>query len=307
MDDGTDGETAEPNTDSAQRDKLDRAKLFLSEGFMIAAASACAYLLAFNYEKGYAQHFSIPVQLINVSLATILLFIALALGFLALSVVYLSPFLTMLGHPRRRYFFIIALYAVVPIYLYGPSDWRRWLPLASVFLGGVVLFGLIDYGVPLLAHKKAGDFQARYEAQAALDRAHPSFAVALHRWLGFDAYFLFASLIAFSFIASTAGEAEALQQKTFYVTNTTPELVVLRIYGDTVIAAPFDRASKEVHKSFRILKVSDDAGLALTLEEVGPLKLVPAPTPVPAKNETSTSPPSPSATPVPDESPQARP
>lgn len=310
MSDDADSEGAAPEPRQAQRDTIDRAKHFLSEGIIIAAASACAYLLAFNYEKGYAQHFSIPIQLINVSLVNLLIFVAVVIGFLTLSVVYLNLFLGMLGHPRLRYFFIVIVFVGATAYLYGLSDWRHWLPYVVVLLVIFMMNGLLDYGLPLLAHRKAGDYKARYEAQAAIDQAHPSFVVRLRRWVGFDVFFLFAALIMSSLLSSTAGDAEALQQKEFYVTDTTPEMVVLRIYGDTMVAAPFDRATKEVRKSFRLLKISEGVGPTLTLEEVGPLKPVPAPTPslAPAKTEpTNSPPPVPSTTPVPIESPQGSP
>ena len=310
MSDNTDKMGAAPGAAPAQPDNIGRAKFFLSEGIIIAAASACAYLLAFNYEKGYAQHFSIPIQFVNVSLANLLIFVAVVVAFLTLSIVYLNLFFGMLGHPRLRYFFMLFVFVGAAVYLYGLSDWRHWLPYVVGLLIVLVMTGLLDYGLPLLAHRKAGDFKARYEAQAAIDQADPSFVVRLHRWLGFDVYFLFTSLLISCLLASTAGDAEALQQKEFYVTDTTPEMVVLRVYGDTMIAAPFDRATKEVRKSSRLLKISEGGGPTLTLEEIGPLKPVPAPTPSPAaaKTEPASSPsPVPLMTPGPVESPQGSP
>jgi hypothetical protein len=54
-----------------------------------------------------------------------------------------------------------------------------------------------------------------------------------------------------------------------------PEVVVLRIYGEYLITAPFDRSTREFEKKLYLLKISDMTKLPLTLEKVGPLKVKP--------------------------------
>jgi len=48
-------------------------------------------------------------------------------------------------------------------------------------------------------------------------------------------------------------------------------MVVLRIYGDKMVCAPFDRSNGEVERSFVILKVAEDPDLVLHIDKVGPL------------------------------------
>jgi hypothetical protein len=54
-----------------------------------------------------------------------------------------------------------------------------------------------------------------------------------------------------------------------------PEVVVLRIYGDYLITAPFDRSTKEFEKKLYLLKISEMAKTPLTYERVGPLRVRP--------------------------------
>ena len=73
---------------------------------------------------------------------------------------------------------------------------------------------------------------------------------------------LFGMVLALSY---AAGHATA-------ITSTSPQRVVLRIYGDTVIAASFDRATKSMKKTFVVFKVGEP-GLVLRLEAIGPLEI----------------------------------
>jgi hypothetical protein len=54
-----------------------------------------------------------------------------------------------------------------------------------------------------------------------------------------------------------------------------PEVVVLRIYGDYLITAPFDRPGHTFEKKLYLLKISEMATVPLTYEEIGPLKVKP--------------------------------
>ncbi|MCJ7497382.1 MAG: hypothetical protein MUO78_04525, partial [candidate division Zixibacteria bacterium] len=77
-----------------------------------------------------------------------------------------------------------------------------------------------------------------------------------------------------------AGRSRALKQDEFLILKASPELVVLRIYGENLICAPFDRTTKEVKKTISIFKIGDDPDLKLSLEKVGPLHIEKQPTEV---------------------------
>lgn len=54
-----------------------------------------------------------------------------------------------------------------------------------------------------------------------------------------------------------------------------PEVVVLRIYGDYLVTAPFDRTTKQFEKKLSLLKISEMAEVPLTYEKAGPLHAKP--------------------------------
>jgi len=88
------------------------------------------------------------------------------------------------------------------------------------------------------------------------------------------------------YIASNAGRSEAIKQEEYLVTNTTPELVVLRMYGDNLVCVPFDRTTGEIEESFSVIKNTGETGLALRLEKLGRLHL-PEITPVASATPTA--------------------
>jgi hypothetical protein len=74
------------------------------------------------------------------------------------------------------------------------------------------------------------------------------------------------------------GETAARQGEIFHVVNQypgVPEVVVILIYGESLVTIPFDRASQTFEKKLYLLKVSEMATVPITLEKVGPLRLKP--------------------------------
>jgi hypothetical protein len=80
-----------------------------------------------------------------------------------------------------------------------------------------------------------------------------------------------------------AGRARAEKMDVFQVIKQSPELVVLRTYGDYFIAAPFNRTTREVEKKVYLLKLAEMGKTPLQLEKVGPLKVKESSNTVPEK------------------------
>jgi hypothetical protein len=66
------------------------------------------------------------------------------------------------------------------------------------------------------------------------------------------------------------GRSDAKNQKSFLVIKTDQEQVVLRIYKDKIITAPFSRVDKQVFQSFYIHNIGEHPGWLYHLEDVGP-------------------------------------
>ncbi len=84
--------------------------------------------------------------------------------------------------------------------------------------------------------------------------------------------YLIAAIPLFYIFANNAGATEAKMQKSFWVVREPKPLVVLRIYGDKFVCAPFDSKSRIVEKTLYILDTPKQEGLWLDWQQIGPLK-----------------------------------
>lgn len=90
---------------------------------------------------------------------------------------------------------------------------------------------------------------------------------------------LFKSVITLFLIVSLSlgfvfGHTDAVNRTEYVVLNTVPESVIIKIYGDKVVSAPFDREKRVLYKSFTVHRLGDDSGLTLSPQSVGPLEVL---------------------------------
>lgn len=67
------------------------------------------------------------------------------------------------------------------------------------------------------------------------------------------------------------GRSDAQNREEFLIANSEPERIVLKIYGNHIILADFNRATREVHRSFSIQDLSTQPSLTYKLELIGPV------------------------------------
>lgn len=75
-------------------------------------------------------------------------------------------------------------------------------------------------------------------------------------------------------VGALFGRYSASVNEYYYRLNTTPEQIVLRIYDDNIITAPFDSATKTFERSFFIHRLGDEPALRMSYEKLGPLHSV---------------------------------
>lgn len=269
----------------------------ISEGIVLALASAGAYLFAFYYEKGFASVFKIPTSLISVNLSSVLLFGAIFIGVIMAILPAINLILSItIGqtHPtiQRAVIPVIIFLAflLIQIYLFGLANWKNWIYIFVMLI--MLLF--FQFVFPLIT-QKGKTYIAKLEAQENTDRQVIDTYDLLQRKFGNEALHLIFIFLAGLVVAMNAGISEAIRQDEFLVTNTTPELVVLRVYSENLIGVPFDRTTGEIEQSFHVIKNSGEHGLVLTLEKLGNLHL---PTPHPTFVNTETPTPSSTSTPT---------
>ena len=206
-------------------------------------------------------------------------FINLVLGLLGLN-----------SHPalKRRFsaLALIVFLVFIEAFLFGLENYEHWLFLIVILL--VVAF--FDFVFPLITQRK-GSYIEKLEAQDKIDLQVTDIASLTSRYLGREYLTILLILFLGSLLARSAGEAEAVRQKEFLVTNSDPPLVILRIYSDNAIASTFNETTFTVNNEFSIINLSTSPNLIMKLREIGPLHSE-TPTPI-----ASPTPPSITATP----------
>lgn len=293
----------------ADSEKQNKPRFRITEGILLALAPAFSYLLAFYYEKGFTQYFKIPTKFIQIGLIEVLILTSIGLTIVILFVVLLANFnLLFLNfrfeeiHPmiRPRLLAILPGVMIFVIFfsLFGQARWQYWITWLLVAIGIAAIY----FVLPLFTQRKVSGYTNKLMAQEELDESNPGIYTIIGRRYGWGFILLVCFVILSTIIAQNAGLAEAVKQKDFLVLGTSPEMVVLRIYGDKMITAPFDRKTQEVQSRFVIKKVGEDDNLVISPEEIGPLKLrTPSPTPTPTLTPSPTA--TFTVTPVPTETP----
>jgi hypothetical protein len=249
-----------------------KGRAWFSEGLIIAATPVLAYMITFTYEVGFAAFFGIPSEFISLNLTSFFLvafYLGLMVAFLLATAGMVLIFTPARDHPLyRRVLSVLplSLLAVGYIVMFQ-SYWREW----AAILPGLVILILLVFVLPAVVHRDKGKYVDRLRAadQVVSKSASVFDRVMEKGGTTVVAGFLYAWIILS--LSHAAGRSSALWQREFLVTSTSPEMVVLRVYGDNLIAAPLDRERKKVQRSFVILKMAADPKLQLRLERVGPL------------------------------------
>lgn len=260
--------------------------LLLKSGIGVGGISVAGYLLGFSYEKGYTSYFGIPVELIKLNLTTIFLsiigliwllwwiyciasfgykiLIAGRSGVIRRAIVRSVPFVLL-------YFYFLIIFA-------NTSTWHslKWISIATALMSIVNEFVL-----PLITQRGKGTYYQKLEAQEE-DRKkenEPNIVldVFVHKGNILTIRLLLNIMIILFFLYFSAywiGEAKAQKQKYFLVTREPKNLVVLRIYGDKFVCAPFDSTTKVVEKTLYLLDTPKQDGIWLDWQQIGPLKPV---------------------------------
>lgn len=252
----------------------------LSEGVVIALGSASVYLITFFYERGYCDHFQIPASFINPNVTTILV-AAVSIGFLLLTSMqffgFAIPFFRAAfakeknAEPYRLFFAVNGVMALSGIFLlkvYGLS-----LKGALTFLILAFVINFFLFGIGLIAHRKEKTLADRFMAmKPAADDPFDIWQVVDEK-LGRRTLLVILLLVVSSGAAYLIGNGEASRQTRFLVFKNPADYVLLRTYGDVMIAAPLERVGNVVGRELLLLRASTKDTLEFHMEEFEPLEL----------------------------------
>jgi hypothetical protein len=246
---------------------------WLTEGLVIAAAPVAAYVLALAYISGYAGYFQIPVEFLSLNAGT--LFVIGGKILAAAILIYFFLFLIFQFLPAdspilARILMLLPWATLVYVEsLLFRFPWREWrLKLIILIVLAVELF------VFPLMHKDKPSYAEKLREETRRFNAGRSLAVRMFQSERMTRISMFGFLLYFSLtISSDAGHFEAMWKKEFLIPASAPANVVVSTYGDYLVVAPFDKQTKEIERSFFLLKKGEDPKFVLEWQSVGPLHM----------------------------------
>lgn len=243
----------------------------LPEALIVAAAPPVAYLFSFAFEAGYAHVFGIPMELVSITLTSLFLaagsFLLIGLFLLVLADLASMLLPDPLG-PVGRAIVVLGPMALATLaYCFYALGTPLAPSLRGIAVGWLVIL-LLQFAWPLLTQRDKASYaeklasQAKLEGTGILGRAARRFPAP---------YLLVYSLGLALYITYYAGQSSAYRQQDFLVSQTTPQRVILRVYGDRVISAPFDPVAHFVIPQFTIMRLDEPTVPELVLLPIGPL------------------------------------
>lgn len=244
------------------------------QGIVVAASPVIGYGLAFLYELGFCGVFKIPTEFITLDLTSVFIAAGSLVGILWILYGIVDLFL-ILAPPRQSPLFreLASLLAIsllpLGLLLLWWGLWERLIWVACVFL----IFVLFQFVFPLLTQRGKGSYMEKLQAQRKRDSEDMGVVEHLMLIIERRVFLTILAVIILLLLSYIAGETKAVKQDEFLVPSTYPQAVVLRIYGENMICAPFDSEEKEIQKSFFIIRMTDEPRPILQLQKIGPLRV----------------------------------
>ncbi len=260
-----------------------------SDALIVAAAPAVAYVCAYSFEAGYASHFRIPLILVSVDLQVVLLAGATLLGLyssIAWGVFFLAdrlPFRTVKAAVSLLFWTLVVI--ALPVFAWaltrGHLVWRVFflsfaaLAVVGFFWGAVwpLLFrrslgpGWVDRWEALERESSEREQRRRARRETVLrrfiDLVDPDRRYILH-------VLRLLLLLAGIYLV---GALRATTETEFPVLRADPPLVALRRYGDLLVTAQLDTATKKLNGNLILLKLPTEMSTLWRLERLGRLSV----------------------------------
>jgi len=252
----------------------------MPEGLLVATIPVVGYLLVFAYEAGFCGAFHIPLSFIALNPTMVFAVIA-GLALSVAPLLWFANLVCMIGldlrDPIARSLIRLAIVAFLFLLPIGINlkAWREsmWLLLLLAF------FALLEFGLPLLTQRDKETYREKLLGQEAIEtRVTDLFDVLGRRFGDLPVTIAMVMMVAI-YVSNLAGRGQAKRQEEFLVLPSSPEVVVLRVYGDDLVCAQFDRITQEVQPHFFVIKrvtLPSEPRIQLNLEKVGPLRLAQA-------------------------------
>ena len=230
--------------------EVQKPRSLVTDGLIIASATAAAYLLTFAYEYGYCAYFGIPGFLIEPSTGTILFAALFILGavILLIEMSHLPrELLAAIPWPRlRTRLVLIALMWITPTLTGTPLRWLMTLTLAvsTLLLLSDYIFALIFTTGPLTQRISRGEKETQ-TSKSAWDGPKRTFGTTA------------VGLVLIAYMALLGawliGAIHARFQDSFIVLKSAPDIAVIKRYGDRLIAIRYEGTPPRATGEFRVM------------------------------------------------------
>jgi hypothetical protein len=247
-------------------------RIRLTEGLLIAAVPAAGYWFAYLYELGFCSYFNLPAAFINIGIPTILGAIVAIFGVLGLIPMFAEiPFRVLSAIPRPIAAPIrsigLSIILMGGIMVVARFTLIQFMIVASIFAVPLLFFHFV---FPLITQRRTNGYLAKLEAQHQTDLQADSLMDIAAKKIGASWFGLLFLLFLLSFVAYFAGGYNAKVRRSFIVLPGPPELVVLKQFGVSVVAATFDRKTRSVSSDYRLISFDNNLS-QFRFERVGPL------------------------------------
>jgi hypothetical protein len=254
--------------------------LWSKSGLLAGGITVVGYLLGFSYESGYASYYGIPIQLIKLNLINIFIsiFSLVALLFTLLLIINLGYMIFKERPGIIQRLLLSSAYSILcsAAVLFTSIDTSVWHIARWIILWPLLSLSK-NFIWPLITHHNKGTYYQKLAAFEQLEQQESlktiwSF-INSRKNLSIIYNLLFIIWLLHIFIYRI-GYAEAERTDSFFVAKGPKPLVVLRIYGDKFICAPFDWKKKTVERKFYILDAQQQNDFCISWEYIGRLKSV---------------------------------
>ena len=250
-------------------------RTLLTEGVLLAAASAFIYAITFVYEYGYCRYFGIPASLISPNASTFLV-AGFALGVTLLPALNFLAFTTPLfkaaRDPRHRAFrdvyaslAILSAAGVLLGAIYGVSlrGFVMYIGGSAAFLSFLFLPALLSNRNLPISERLAKHADVQDRDPFAATNLFEGWATRRHLQLGT------LGLIAL-LVANLIGDAEARNKRHFLALKSDPGFVLLRNYGDLMILGKLGELQPA--DDVRLMRLNDTKELDFVFRNIATLK-----------------------------------
>lgn len=257
------------------KEKPRKNSLGFSEGILIAFVPAAVYALGFSFESGYLSYYGVPSSLASIDIPALISASLLGAFYIFVLLMWLTLSIDLTLDKSN----IVKIVGVLMLYL-------GFLPVLYFILKGAeyLVYVLLACFTIIIVILLLSILEKKHEWLSVVGKKiHDGVRKLLpgeeknSRSGAVDALtkagvVVFLSLIPFA-IAYSAGKHYAKDKTNYGVVkhNRLGELAVVRIYGGSLIAIPFNREKKSLSNKYIVADVNNDKYMPIHHEEIGPL------------------------------------